>query len=369
MISSPILQSFVDDKDIQLLYGFKGLKYVETITGCAFFNLQIHSGLWSTWDKLLKNELAKVRFRWGMDVEGGERVWSDWKHVYFSSMKMNYYRGHVEAEVSGVDQGWDLIRNIWSKAYTNVKVSSVVEYIAERYGLYSDVEETQGDIYLHQCNRSDFDFIVDELLPRAKSTSGRVDYTFFIRNGNVLVFRPLDFSKTSDFSLRFGPDLKDNEVDFPYVHVENRYMFLTEEGGINTKYVGFDPMKQEPVSFVANDYSVEYDRLEKSLPEYSGISKCVILSEPDPGDNYNPVQVYDEGKSRWSRNFRSRFRLKIIGTPRLDAVPGQIIRLDMTTVEGEDHILSGKYILYGVETRISVSTIQTIFYLERRTTR
>lgn len=362
---------------VDLLVGGKSLRvdedgiidfvYFEHIYGSAQFILHCDKENWGDFDQLMTDPDAPVLVRWGYE-EAGERINSDWRHVYTAFLRSRYEPTNVEVYLEGLDLGQRLNESYRpSQVYKNMRVSDIVSNIAKNAGLEADVKATKGRYHICQNNLPDAWFIKNELLPRAVSESGESNYYFFIKGGNTLVFRPPVLEDAADAFVLTLPPEEEQPKNIRLLEVEYRRVTLAPMGSLVTEVRGFDPIKVKPISFKADDNTVQFKKLSRKGPTLPIEPSRVYLTTGPYYPEYNSEDVENEAKAVWGANARSLYRVTLDVPPQVTVKPFTVSKLDIVDQNGQPHFTTGKYLVRGVKQLITGDEYRTILYFERRT--
>jgi len=341
--------------------------YFEHIYGSAQFILHCDKANWQDFDQVITNPDTDILVRWGFAV-GGQRTDSDWRHVDASFLRIRYSPTNAEIFLEGLDLGQQLNESFRdSKSYKDMSISDMVSDIASNVGITAEVESTKGKYHIMQGNLPDAWFIKYVLLPRAVSQGGDPNYYFFIADGNKLVFKPptLAGSGTS-FVLTVAPE-EEEPNNIRLLELEYRRVTLGPLGGLSTEVRGFDPIKVKPVSFKADDNTVNFKKLSSKGPSLPQEPARVWLTTAPYFPKYEEEDVENTAKAIWGANARTLYRVTIDVSPQVKLKPFTVSSLDITDQDGRPHFTTGKYLVRGVKQRITGGEFRTIVYLERRT--
>lgn len=339
------------------------LIYEEDIWGASRFLLHVETLDDGPWTDLLQDPEKRFKIRLKhVDDDGSSE--SATKVVRYSHGRIRNLGDSPELIIEGYDAGWDLYEGYkQGSVYKGKRVSEIVEEIAARRSLKTDVTETMGKHNLWQCTYPDGYFILYCLLPRAY-TENRSDFLFYIKGGNTLVFKPPDLDRDAAiFSVPpSGPkgegffNVEEHEFDL-------RDGKLTSMRTLSTQVRGYDPIKKEYIEFTADDNTVEYRRLGRTkVHPTQEPTRVVLVTEPH-GPEYDKRNVRRFGEAVWSRNLRIRYEVRLMVKGFLKVAPGDTFRID------NSHWMGGRYLCSGVRQWMDSNSLDlwTAIYGIRRT--
>ncbi len=315
------------------------LIYEESIWGAAKFLLHVENIDERAWRPVLTDPERRFQIRFKSDTDDPSA--SPRKTVRYDFARQRQLRDGTEVIIDGMDAGWDIFQNYrGSQVYKGVPITQMVQAIADRNEIETDIVASRGQYTIWQCNYPDAWFIKNVLLPRAYGES-RSDYEFFIRNGNTLVFRPPDLSaEKARFVIPPGEE-KDDNLNVEDHEFDMRDSILTAMRSLSTVARGYNRLTKSYVGFVADDNSVQRPRLASTAPIPPKFPTRALITAAPYHPNYDPRDVTGVGSAIWLRGHRLRYSARISVRGFLAIAPGDMFRIDSATMHGGRYLCSG----------------------------
>lgn len=267
-------------------------------------------------------------------------------------------------------------------------IAEAVDQIAQSRGwkTHKTINGTQEDMVaptpgaltedlVQKVGQSDFEFILQELLPRANDSTGRGDYRFFFDAENVLHFHTPDLVLLYVKEYTYIQNVAGEVISF--APEDNTYEAAIL-GGAEAIYWGIDSLTGQRLRIASSG--------ERGLPdrrvqiEASGAALMRLL----PKDGIDGVPAKDLVNAHkvvlartvedFNRKVRARFdklrkeaykaTAEVLGTH----VAGPLDHLKFNVylgASGQPHFLGGIYTVLGVEHEVSAGGWQTRFSLQR----
>ena len=350
------------------------LRYRDTLYGPAIYRLQVRSGQWDVWDRLVtRGTDLDFRLRWTIRGEGGATS-GPWKHVRVGRVRYRYIATSVDVLIDGTCLGGLLGERCHANAFVDQSVSQMVQRIAAQNGFRSQVAGTRGKFTEYQCDMPDGQFIRNRLLPLAVDKGGVGGFCFWVADGRTLVFEPLrdvpiDLGPFSFFpppgqpakNLMHGLSVRYDPILDPHRQV----------GALEVW--GMDPWRAQEIHWTANDKTVRYPKLAPQSPKPpGGPTRIAALTRPEPGETgFETLRT--EASGRWSERHRSMFRTCLQLPAQLTPLPGRTVCLNVFDPGGKKHFSSGLWLVYATEVYTAVKKrvdegreSEVRLYLERR---
>lgn len=361
----PLVEIYYEGKNvIAPLACVERLHYSETIYGGAAFEAVIGNWLsFKPWERILTSDSKEGQIRFGVEDDGGGRIWSDMKEVVFSSAAFSIFQGGATVVLSGTDRAFYLLGVCKERCYSNTKVSDVVTKIANDYELDSDVATTKGEFDLYSCDLTDWEFISEELLPIAVGEDDRGDFHFYTRNGDTIVFRPPE--KEPQYYLTWNPFSEDTSASPVNMHVKYRLAWMDEERSLSVKVRDLSPLSKELEEFKVDDSNSKRETYAPGRPWPPDDPNTIVVGGFRTKE-FRREEVEASARAIWGENCLRLWRARFAVTPAPDARIGVIARLTIKDSDGSDSFLTGDWLVYGVEQDVTPGGLTTTLLLERR---
>lgn len=335
----------------------------------------------SRWNKIAQspNIFGSVRVG-AVTTENPEGDWSTWKNFRVVKLDTKISGTEISVDIVGHDIFFDLKRQTPQRAFFDKTISEIIEEIIKDYTggeqkVESEIVTTTGKYTLLQGWSSDYDFIMDELLPRARLASAEDILLFYIRNekeATKIVLSTLEEKSKGDPKLKFALNNEDAGGEFDPLDRAGTSTFrsFTEVSDSNygTDTVGFDPLKQIAapylMSAIVDDQTVDYvslgaTELPQPLYSYSGEIQSLVMNNLD-------LDFEKELATRSSWWFTASNRM-VVSTWLLHmAEVGEIASISAEAVNQQQLFCTGNFLIYGLLHQINKQTSRTFTFLERR---
>jgi hypothetical protein len=277
-----------------------------------------------------------------------QRTQSSTKTVKYDLARLREIADSTEILFDGMDLGSQLIQGYKDSAiYKGKRVSEIVEEIASRVGLQTDVKATSDTFTLWQCNYPDAFFLRYVLLPRAYNEN-RSDYLFYIKNGTTLVFGPPNLTAVKvNFALPPRGGDQEGIINVEEHEFDLRDTLLAPMRSLSTVVRGYDPIRKRYIEVTADDSTVGPPTLARTgvvppvLP-----SRAVMINGPYP-IKYDERGVQKTAEAIWSFGHRLRYECRIAVRGLLLLNPGDVFRIDSR------HWMGGKWLCSGIRQWLS----------------
>lgn len=333
----------------------------ENVYGYGVSDLAIHTVSADYADRVLKaleaNGTPLLRFRLGTGTSDNV-VWSPWQLHY-----VKRYSGLFEGvgptaghfiNLHTVDILGQIDRSSRTSAHRG-KVSDIVTKIADRNGISDRViEPTDTEGLWIQSYCGDFDFVRRRMVRIARSTRGRGNYLFFMRD-NVLHFHTVDYqSEVKNFAYYNSAASRLEMTDLPQERIS--------AGSAGVRLVGHDPytgQSQEVNSVPGN--ATRFSNWISRLDNVSGAQRNFPfhLSENRGLEAVNLAQnMYESARAE---TYRLRFQTS--KTRPLRA--GDILNIDLDPKSGQSSTWSGLWLVASAEHLVRKSQLTSVYILHR----
>lgn len=247
---------------------FASAEITETTHGFSSYEITVQTSTRSLVDNLLKDASAsgtpRMRLRLGLTNPGAAPTWLPWQELIIrvpvaKIIGLGAAAGYY-AVISCADRLWEIdrVNRVLSR---KGKISDIVQSIADFYGIPAIIEPTAYEGIWVQSFISDYDFLLNRMLPRALNAKGRGNYKFFMRDG-VLHFHTIDYQtevKQFNYYASSGQNLK--YADYSQQHLD--------AGSAGIRFVVSDPYSGDRKELVSQPESTL--RLSNAVPDFSGV--------------------------------------------------------------------------------------------------
>jgi len=336
---------------------FIGAKIVETVSGFMNWEITVETTGRNFVDNFLKNASAgatpRIRVRLGIGSVTSDVVWLPWQELIVRQpvskiLGLGTTAGYQSLIVAS-DLTWEInrINRVLSRKGT---ISSIVQNIADFYGVPAVVEPTKYEGIWLQSFISDYKFIRWRMMSRALNDKGRGNFKFFMRD-NVLHFHTMDYqTDIKEFSYFLSPGTSLVLTDVSQEALEH--------GAGGVRYVAHDPYSGISQEFL-EDRSKALVLGNEAPRGYAikGIQKNVMYHI---GSNRSPEvlalanSVYEDAKSQ-------SFRSELIIPQSVFFRAGDIVNLVVNPTSGQTTPTSGYYyvpkVIYFVDKTSLISTV------------
>ena len=138
---------------------------------------------------------------------------------------------------------WDaLLKDTYSRSWTNVRYSDVVEEIVKKAGIKNfEIEETDGFFNIIQPDWNNFQ-LIRWIADRAKSVNGHVSYRFGFLSDGSFFFKSLDTLNRQKAKkiLQLSHPNKDSDLFFSGFEIRQDYANVLPSGGFGVEATYFD---------------------------------------------------------------------------------------------------------------------------------
>lgn len=230
-------------------------------TGVSYAYFRFFDDQWTILEDLFTSAKEDISFRYGWD----EGAMSNWKRMVMAVYDLEYTLDGSILNLWLIDNSL-LSTGGLSRSFGTVKISDIVQQIAEESGFDFVIEPTKGEYSFRQNNIDSMLFIKNWLLPRAISKkTGRGDYRLYIKNGKELHFHTPDYNKVIYKTYKIF-----NEGDHAVSSFRFRLNLNSIFGsGVNRElYVqGYDPINKTMLDSIVTDAETpEKVRLGRKIP-------------------------------------------------------------------------------------------------------
>lgn len=239
-------------------------------------------------------------------------------------------------KVYGSDRSTLINEDVKCRAFSNMRISEMVEQIASENGFSPFVDKTDQVLTLRQIWLSDIQFIKFILLPRARAETGRAEYEFYIRDGTELHFRNADYAANIRKKYVYG-NSTGSVLDF---NCDFNGPAAAHLGGGKLTATGFDISNKKLISVnVSAENTPEKEVLGAKTPQsQASIGRMFALPFRTQGE----VQDWASHRYYTASKLNNSAVLKLIGDPEVRA--GDIIDFEYyKPFTGEPHQASGRY--------------------------
>jgi hypothetical protein len=358
--------------------GSLSVRVFESIYGKSQYHLRFMDRDASRWNKIAQQTDILVNIRIGavtnVDTKG---FWSKWKEARVTGLKLVSTADKIDVTITAEDEFFDFKRRATQRVFIKKSISEMIEAIAKEYILDTDLIETTDKYTLRQGWMTDFEFLTEELLPRARAKNPEEVFLLYIRQDSPpkLVFTSLDKqSRSGEPKLKFRWEptgASKSEFDPLGRAFITEYTSTTklDPSNFGTKTVTFDVNKAQGVpymvSFLANDSTYNYPLLGATKPDpVSPLPAKVQSILMDALDLDFPTEL----KTRTDWKLRMNERVAISTLLLHAAQIGEIAEIDAKVVGGQKLFSSGRYLIYALYHIISGRGSKTLTFLERRGT-
>jgi len=301
-----------------------------------------------------------IRFRWGTG-DASNVLWTPWQTHYVVNHTAKY-------EGVGPNSGHyinlftkDLFHQTDRVAATEGfqgTVSSVVKLLASNNDIQDTViEETQGQGLWIQSFEGDFEFVRKRLLRRARSTRGRGNYYFFIRD-DVLHFHTVEYQTTvKDFNYYSSPGSTLSAFELSQAKIA--------EGSAGSRVINFNPFTGE--SKEIRSHRSQAIRMGNVIPRLDKIDGGPQRNTPE-----HRTETRDEecGSTALAQNIyefarAESFQLQLLARKMATVRPGELMRINIDPSSGSTSSWSGIYLVATVTHIIENGAISSVYVLQR----
>jgi len=232
------------------------------------------------------------------------------------------------------------------------KINDIISSIALANGFEKlAIEPTQGDYALVQSFETDFDFVVDRLLPAAGNKEGASQFLFFAR-GAFFHFHTINYQLSGLYTFDYGA----SSNTLTNVTLTNRTNTNDRKPSSGVKLVAFDPLTGKTTAWETRSDSEL--SLANTLPKVKG----TVYSQKHVGQN-QLTALYSESQSQYvdAKDDLHDVTFLVDNFPFIgvgDVVNGQF-------VTGQGDPWSGFYFVKYVKHTIENSRIISLYSLTR----
>jgi len=342
--------------------------YSESLYGLGAYSIRCMSPDWKKWNYVVRNnEALNFRLRWNME-QGDSKYYADWRRIKLDLLDLDYDVASVDVVADGACGGIELTRRCHGNIFVDKTISEMVEIIAKQNNLESKVSPTKGMYNFYQCGLSDYEFIL-HMMPYAIDETNVAGFRCHVENGMTLIFKPPNLAGAENlgtFGIYGQYPGEPGPTGTERFSVSYRRFLQSKEHHDCVVFRGFETLEHEPATWKANENTVGYGRLARSLPGVINTPSAIITAaEPSLGFK-RPGDLKTQAISMWSSNcqslFRAELKLPIIG----DASVGQVATLVAKDPDGDEHFASGTWLIYKIEHARRPKEEYTLLKLERR---
>jgi len=306
--------------------------------------------------------------------------WSTWKNFRVTKLDTRISGTQIAVTITGHDIFFDMKNQAPQRSFADKKISEMIEEIVDTYTggsqkLEAEIVATTGSYNLLQGWATDYDFIMEELLPRARLSSAEDILLFYVKNekeATKIVLTTLEEKSKGDPKLKFAPNNKDAGGEFDPLNRAGVSTFraFTEVSKSNygTDTVGFDPLKELPEPYLVNaivdDQTTDYVSLGATvLPQplysFSAEIQGLVMNNLD-------LDFETELATRSSWWFTASNRLVATSWLLHKAEIGEIASITAEAVGEQPLFCTGNFLIYGLMHEINKQYSRTYTFLERR---
>jgi hypothetical protein len=312
-------------------------------------------------DNFLKKASAgatpRIRVRLGLGTASSESNWLPWQELIvrqpISRIEGLGNTAGYHTTLIASDLLWEInrVNRVTARKGT---VSSIVQNIADSYGLPAVIEPTKYEGLWIQSYTSDYEFIKARMMYRALNDKGRGNYKFFMRD-NVLHFHTIDYQTSiKEFGYHVGPGSR--------LILTDASQEILADGGAGFRYTIHDPYSgvmqeitedRKNVLILGNESPLTYN--------IKGVQKNVVAHV---GANRIPELLaltnsrYEDAKSR-------AFRSELTIPQSVFFRAGDIVNLVVNPEVGQTTPTSGYYYVPKVVHVIDRSSLVSAITFER----
>lgn len=301
-----------------------------------------------------------IRFRFGTG-DASNAVWVPWQTHYVVNHRAeyegvgpntgHYIKLHTKDLLYAVDR-------ISATEGFHGTVSSVVEQLASDNDITDTViEPTQGQGLWIQSFEGDFEFVRRRLLRRARSTRGRGNYYFFIRD-DVLHFHTVEYQTTiKDFNYYSSPGSKLTAFELSQAKIP--------EGAAGARVVNFDPFTGE--SKERKSDPSQAIRMGNVIPRLDkldgGPQRNVAEHRTHSRDDECSSQALAQNIYEYAR--AESFQLQLLAKKMAIVRPGELLRINIDPSSGSTSSWSGIYLVATATHIIDKGALSSVYVLQR----
>ena len=356
----------------------------ESIYSGLFYVIRFNSPSLSDIDFLIKLERTQDLdgfLNLGYVEESGSVVWRSTPYRVTGNMTRLDMDTNLLPSCSISGMGWGAYRLLCCrhKAWINRTVSSIVAEISEFNNLKDpDVDSTLGKNSFYQCGMSDWKFLsyLSAYADTIKDSDfPRSDFFCYVDSGKTLRFKVPRFSDEPKLRLAFGTMGKDEQGKLTYpifqLGVEFREPEVVKAGSFRVEGYGYDPIAKKERWATVNDNRTLFPHPSDAgkLPFSPGRpQKMLSVTQPDSED-FSASDVESRLRSVWQDRGHGLFRVTVHTLPVLDLPLLSMVKLSVPAGDGEEHFLSGTYLLHKINHQLSATGWISVLGLERRSHR
>jgi len=340
--------------------------YEDTVaTGSDKFTCELFDPQWSEIEDLIISKFNNIEFKFGW-AKGKQ---SPWKKAHILSHAPTFEQHGLRIALEGFDEvitaNDEAKTRSWFLTEYKGRPDNIVRAIATEHGWSTDKEsvldvetffdEEGGPKIFVQRQKPDLTFIVEDLLPYAKTPEGIGGFRCWYdpnEGSNKFFFKPPDlaakvirtyvvFKDQHGQVISFTPDLGDGSLQ-------------RMTGALNTRMVGIDPLKKTIIDVVVDNK----ESTGQKILTGSHMAEQNIKTTQGAGRFMHAVAHTSEAaeqlvKQRWFERFNIFFtaEMEILGDPTLSA--GSVIAVVVLDSENQPLYFSGKYYVDVVSHNIS----------------
>lgn len=340
---------------------FIGAHIIETVLGFGQWVINVQTSTRNFVDSLIRDSTKggtpHIRLRIGYGSAGNSIKWLPWGEYLIRSdastiVGLGKGAGYM-ASLTCCDKLFEIHRVNRVQARKG-KISDIVKGIADFHGVPAVVEETKYEGIWVQSYISDYEFILNRMIPRAINDKGRGNYKFFFKDG-TLHFHTMDYqADVKEFAYYASSGISLRHIDATQSRVD------AGSGGVRV-------VIHDPYSGIRQD--IESDpalalKLGNTLPDIAkvkGIQKNVLYHV---GSN-RISEVSAIGQSIYERTRAGNYRVELSLAKSLFFRAGDIVNLVVNPSQSQTTPTSGMYYVPTVTHNVEKTSLMSTVILER----
>ncbi len=255
------------------------------------------------------------------------------------------------------------------KVWVDTKIPDMISELAEAHGMTAEVESAEQEFTLHQCDRTDYEYLMNEL--RTRLFFGGSKRILMYDNGQkALVVKPIESAESSGLKVT----QKDSHTDSRFGYSRAFSMMMTDEDdyGHTAEIRDITKLQMPYTEYVDqffHDSTTGVSYLDGSAPPKAGPSgeipasvKQILIEKVDEMTDFtNELFV--------RRNWEPRSRLVrtwVEGYFHPKIKVGETVDLSIETGDGTTLFPNGTNLIYAVHHYVGPAGEGTNLFLERR---
>lgn len=255
--------------------------------------------------------------------------------------------------------------------FRNATISQCIEALAGRY-VITEIAPSVDKYTLHQCNRTDYDFLCNELIPRLSYEGDKRIIAYDDGDGKFVVTQ---LSKIPDSGITVTTQYNQGDGDYiGYSEADSTMTTTHEDFGVVAQIQDITKQQQtfdNGLYQFYHDITYPVQYIDKGAPEkagwqdkpyYGSVIQQVLTDDVVAGSE---LTAELDKRREWGPG-SGLVRTRVVTTLDTKLTVGTRVTLDMRTGSGIELFPAGKCLVYGLEHNLDATGEFTVIYLERR---